>query len=216
MRTKQAIPASKPLKTQNIPRVWGVVTADALTLIGLSYPVHVDRISLSIATAVRLSSAAIAPVVVLLLTSIVPASVKDTFVFWRVRNAMPGHRAFSLHARRDSRIDLKRLRENIGRFPQDPREQNTLWYRLYRKVETDPMIIFSHRNYLLFRDIAALSAVLVVVTPIILLVLRAALPAIWISSCLFVIQYLATSLAARNHGNRLVANVLALHSLKRY
>lgn len=207
---------SKSLKTQNIPRVWGVVIADALSLVGLTYPAHLDRVSLSIATVVRFSSAAIAPVAVLLLTSIVPAAVKDAFVFWRVRNAMPGHRAFSLHAQRDSRIDLQRLRENIGRFPKDPREQNTLWYRLYKKVEADLMIIFAHRNYLLFRDIAALSAVLVVVAPIILLVLGAALPAIWSSFCLFAIQYLATALAARNHGNRLVTNVLALHSLKRY
>lgn len=206
---------AKPLKAQNVTWIWGVVVADTLTLLGFAYPAAFDQTTLPVAALLRLCAAALAPVVVLLLTSLLPSEAKAVLVFWRARNTLPGHRAFSLYAARDARIDLQALRKNIGEFPDAPRDQNTLWYRLYKKVETEAMVTLAHRHYLLFRDLAALSLLLTVIAPVVVFALGAATAAIWFTICLFAIQYLATAVAARNHGVRLVTNVLALHSSKR-
>ena len=209
------ISAPKSMRAQIDAWLWSVVVVDALILLGFTYPTLFDHATPLAAAAFRLCAAAIAPVVVLMLTSLLPSNIKAVLVFWRVCDPLPGHRAFSLHAPGDSRIDLQALRNNIGEFPNAPREQNTLWYRLYKKVETEVTVTLAHRHYLLFRDLAALSLLLVVFAPLLLFFAGASNVVISFSLCFFAIQYFAAALAARNHGIGLVTNVLALHASKK-
>jgi len=199
-----------PLKAQNTTWIWTVVVADAVALTGFAFPAVADQMTSWLASA-RIAGASIAPVLVLLLTSILPAELKEALVFWRVRDVLPGHRAFSVYAQKDPRIDLTRLREVAGDFPTAARDQNSLWYQLYRQVEADPAVAQAHRHFLLFRDLAALSLLLAIIAPVALFALGAGAAAAGLAVALFGVQYLATAVAGRFHGVRFVCNVLALH-----
>lgn len=200
----------KTLKAQNVGWIWTVAVADALTLVAIAFPAALDQAVSWFASGSHLTGASIAPLIVLLLTSLLPSGFKAMLVFWRVGDVLPAHRAFSVHAPGDPRIDLQRLRAAVGDFPERPRDQNTLWYRLFKKVDADPMVAEAHRYFLLFRDLAALSLLLAVIAPVGLYVLGEGV-GIWLALGLFGIQYLATAIAARHHGVRMVCNVLALH-----
>lgn len=203
--------AKAALKAQNTTWIWAVVVADALSLAAFAFPTSVDQATSLLASGSRIAGASIAPVIVLLLTSLLPSELKAVFVYWRTSDVLPGHRAFTIYAQKDTRIDLQRLRAVVGEFPESPRDQNTLWYRLFKKVEGDPAVAQAHRHFLLFRDLASLSLLLSVIAVGLLFFLGAGAGAFWLAVALFCAQYLATAIAARLHGVRLVCNVLALH-----
>ena len=202
--------ADKTLKALNVKSIWAVVVADALILAAAAFPDALGNAA-SIPWG-RLLGAAAAPVVVLLLTSLLPSGAKAALVFWRVRHVLPGHRAFSVYAPTDPRIDLQRLRAAVGEFPAPPRDQNSLWYRLLKKVDGEPIVAEAHRYFLLLRDLAALSILLAVLAPASLYLMADEPAAPWIALGLFVVQYFAAAVAARWQGTRLVCNVLALHA----
>jgi hypothetical protein len=138
---------------------------------------------------------------------------KARLVFWRWSNPLPGSLAFSTYVHRDSRIDSTALRKVIDRWPTIPREQNTLWYRLYRSVENEPAVVDAHRHFLLTRDCTAI-AILMLITGVPL--------GIWLISpfatagtyvALLLLQYLFARQAAYNYGIRLVTTVLALKAV---
>ncbi len=198
------------LKAQNATWVWGVAVADALALVAFAFPSVVDQAASWLSSGSRLGGAAFVPVAVLLLTSLVPSDAKAVLVFWRIKEVLPGHRAFLTFVHKDSRIDIERLRMVVGQFPETPRDQNTLWYRLFKQVEGDAGVSQAHRHFLLFRDLAALSFILMIVAPVTLLAVGAATEAAKFALWIMVVQYLATATAARFQGERLVCNVLAL------
>jgi len=203
------------LKAANLGWLWSVVALDAIALVLLAYPGPLTSETLKDFAWVRVLAGGAAPVVVLLLTSLLSADAKAVIVFWRVKETLPGHRAFSVYAPRDSRINVDALRKNVGTFPDDPREQNTLWFKLYKKVESEVTVAQAHRYYLLFRDLAAMSLLLAPLATLALYLGGAASSAAWIAFALLCSQYAATALAARSNGIRFVTNVLTLHSVKR-
>lgn len=207
--------SGKSLKAQNIGWLWGVVIADALALLAFAFPILFSPAAIKEYVWLRAIAATVAPVVVLLFTSLLSSDAKAVLVFWRLRDTLPGHRAFSVHAIKDPRIDMETLRKNAGKFPEAPRDQNATWYRLYKKVESEITVAQAHRHYLLFRDLATLSLLLAPIATLTLYILDVAPAAVGFAAALFVGQYVATAVAARNNGVRLVTNVLALHAVKR-
>jgi hypothetical protein len=201
-----------PLKVHNATWILAVVVADAVALASFAFPAWADHIGSWLAS-VRIAGASIAPVLVLLLTSILPAELKQALVFWRMRDVLPGHRAFSVYALKDPRIDVARLRAAIGEFPALARDQNSLWYRLFQQVEAEPRVAQAHRHFLLFRDLAALSILLAIIAPAALHALGAGVAAAWLAFALLGGQYVATAIAGRFHGVRFVCNVLAQHGV---
>ena len=199
------------LKAQNATWIWGAAAADALLLVAFAFPSVADQVASWLASGLRLGGAAIAPLVVLLLTSLIPSDAKAVLVYWRIKEVLPGHRAFSTFVQKDSRIDIEGLRTVVGQFPATPREQNTLWYRLFKQVENDVGVFQAHRHFLLFRDLAALSFILVIVAPALLLVVGAPTQAAGFAFAVMLVQYIASATAGRFQGERLVCNVLALH-----
>ncbi len=205
----------KSLKSQNLAWLWGVVVVDAAVLLLIAFPETFNATAFKDYAWLRGVATVVAPVIVLLLTSLISSDAKAVLVYWRLDDTLPGHRAFSTYAVNDSRIDLDSLRKNIGVFPEKAKDQNTTWYKLYKKVDSDVAVAQAHRHYLLFRDLATLSLLLAPISAILLYALDASLASSGITLALLIGQYVATAVAARHNGVRFVTNVLALHAVKR-
>lgn len=205
--------SSKSLKAGNTPILWAVVSFDVVVVIAIEVGLLLtQQVQLSRITLWRILLTAVAPVLVLFLNNLLSARLKAVLVYWRVRHVLPGHRAFSVLALRDPRIDLGKLERNVGPFPKDARDQNTKWYGLLKRVEAEPEISHAHSNFLLLRDVAALSLLLlgcVVVSALLGFVGMTT----WAPASAFLgAQYLLSAIGARHQGNGLVTSVLALHS----
>ncbi len=126
--------STKSLKDQNIKWLSTVVGADAIVLIIIAFPGMLSPVTSSDYAWLRTLGVSIAPVVVLLISSLLSSNVKAVMVFWRLNEVLPGHRTFSVYAPNDPRIDIDALRKKAGTFPNDGKEQNAMWYRLFKAV----------------------------------------------------------------------------------
>lgn len=205
----------KHLKAWNLPWLTALIAIDIGVLYFLFNPEKLGTTSVAQLTAARMALTAGIPVLVLLLASLLPQKLKAMLVFWRWKDVLPGHRAFTKYGPTDSRVDMAALRKNVGVLPTIARDQNALWYRLYRAVATEHNVIDSHKSFLLFRDMAAVSILLAILVPTTMYILEVPSKIVWISLSLFLLQYIVTALAARNCGVRFLMTVLAEHSARR-
>ena len=146
--------------------------------------------------------------VVLVLSYLLPSSIKNQVIFLRSRNPLPGTRAFSSLIERDPRILRTELEAIYGQLLTSPDQQNALWYRIYKEKQKDPVVNHSHGKWLLFRD--AFSVTLLILIPAsVYTYVRSGL---LVGIC-FLVAYLiimvALWISARNTANRFVCNVLA-------
>lgn len=206
---------SKTLKGRNLAWLVATLILDFLVLLVLAFHTAIEDLTPTRLVIIRASLTALLPIPALILSSLVSADRKATLVFWRFTHPLPGSRAFSVHAPADQRIDLTKLKMNVGAFPASERDQNTKWYGLYKQVESDPSVVDSHKNYLLFRDVAAMSLLLIPILPVAMHFGGVDTPRILISTVLFLGQYLVTAFAARTTGIRFVQNVLAVHASRK-
>jgi len=143
--------------------------------------------------------------------ALVDPMTKARLVFWRWAQPLPGSRAFTVHIKKDPRINVPALRAKLGTFPKSEAEQNGVWYMLYKSVESEPAVAHGHKEYLFTRDWTTLAAMMVVVLGA--LAIWQAPPttaAIYVGGLL--VQYLLVRLAAANYGRRFVTTVLAIKS----
>jgi len=138
------------------------------------------------------------------------AEMKSRVVFMRWRNPLPGCEAFSRYAKNDPRIDFSAIERLWGPLPASPREQNALWYRLYKSVDVDQSVAQVHRSFLFTRDYACLALMLAVVLGLVGFVQIRSKSIAAIYFFVLVFQFLVAGQAARNHGKRFVATVLAI------
>jgi hypothetical protein len=138
------------------------------------------------------------------------SEAKARLVFLRWRDPMPGAAAFTMYAKLDPRIDVAALKQKFGPLPKSPRDQNALWYRLYKTVENEPAVFQAHRNYLFTRDYAAASFMFLVILGAAGLWEIPSLTTALLYVALLIAQYLAVRHAAKNHGIRFVTTVLAI------
>lgn len=138
-----------------------------------------------------------------------PEKYKARIVFMRWNNPLPGSYAFTEHATSDPRIDIRNLEQKFWPLPEEPLEQNRLWYTLYVSVESDVSVRQVHRNYLLARDYTCLALMMVILLGVLGLFLFSSLAAACIYIGVLVVQFLLAGQAARNHGKRFVTTVLA-------
>ncbi|MBX9865204.1 MAG: hypothetical protein K2Y42_20875 [Hyphomicrobium sp.] len=207
---------SPSLKAENGKAIWLLVSADIVAIVLLLTGFTFSQASLSelaqSAFVRGLLFAAVGPLVAVFLNDLLPSNAKASIVFWRIKDALPGHRAFSEHAEADPRIDIAALKKRVGEFPRNPRDQNSSWYRLFQKYQSNVTIIDSHKRFLLFRDSSSLTLLILVIA--------------WLASVLakapgglqatvaggLAVQFLWLAVSARNTGIRLVQNVLALEA----
>lgn len=151
-------------------------------------------------------------VLAVVLNGFLSADVKAMLVFWKLKNPLPGCRAFSKYLKRDPRVDPSIIRDRYGGLPSDPTEENRLWYKIYRQREGDTRVRDAHRNYLATRDLAALSMIfLATLAPSAAMLSAETAPVAYYVGAL-VVAYLLTSQAARTYGRRFVTTVLAVES----
>jgi hypothetical protein len=207
--------SSKTLKGRNLAWLVATLVLDVLVLLVIAFHAAIDDLTLTKVVVIRAGLTALLPIPALILSSLISSDHKAILVFWRIKYPLPGARAFSVHAPKDHRIDLAKLKKNVGEFPAGEREQNSKWYGLYKQVDSDGSVVDSHKNYLLFRDIAAMSLMLVPTLPLILYFSGVDSARMLVSAVWFLGQYLITAFAARNTGIRFVQNVLAVHASRK-
>ncbi|WP_062782612.1 hypothetical protein [Novosphingobium capsulatum] len=160
------------------------------------------------------SLAGLAGLGVLLLQEIVPRPIKEMLVFWRWRDRVPGCRAFSVIAPADQRIDPVDLQILLPRQSLTASEENALWYRWFKSVESDPGIADNHRRFLILRECTVVLLMLFLATPLLLFLKttpQLSLPTFM--GGLF-LCYVVVAFAAQNASKRLVGNVIALKVAK--
>jgi hypothetical protein len=204
--------AATTLKGKNLTWLVAALAFDAIVLWLVASQAPATELASAQSLAKRAALVTLLPVPALLLSSLLSSNLKAVLVFWRWQHPLPGARAFTVHAPADPRIALDRLRKNVGEFPQDLREQNSRWYALYREVQDEASVRDSHGHYLLFRDLAAVSLLLMLAVPLALLAVASATGIVLGTAAFFLIQYLLAAQAGRVAGVRMVRNVLALHA----
>lgn len=206
-------PNSRTLKPLYFKWLVMLAALDVIVVLLFVAPELAEAVTLPRLAAFRAFIAPALPVLVLLLTGILPANVKAMLVFWKIATPLPGSAAFTKHAPADQRIDMAALKKNVGAFPTDPTEQNTKWYKLYQLVADEVSVVEAHKLFLMYRDMAVMSLPLIVLVPL----------GLWFASAsgqltaaaVFFVQYLVTALNARHSGNRFVSNVLAVHATRK-
>lgn len=150
-----------------------------------------------------------AAVLIIVMEGIFKNGIKEVLIFWRFKNRLPGHHAFSHIGPNDPRINMKKIALLFPHgLPADPKEQNNEWYELYRLYRDEPQVFHSHEAFLLTRDLASLTIVFI---PLATLghFLFGNSPVMLAAHILILIGlFLVISLSARNYGERFTANVL--------
>jgi len=153
--------------------------------------------------------AGISGIALLVLQDIVPRSWKEAIVFWRLRDRVPGCRAFSVVAKSDQRVNQAELSKLLPATSMSPGEENALWYRWLKEADKDPGICDNHHRFLALRDSAVLVLLLTLVSPFLLLLgSRSMAGTLWLTAATAG-AYLLTALAAAQAAKRLVGNVIA-------
>jgi hypothetical protein len=201
----------KSLKAQNLPWLVSLSTFDILIVAAFVYPV-ISSAFLSELSSIRALTTLLLPVIVLLITGLLPHDVKASLVYWKLNDVLPGHEAFTKYGLSDARVDMAALGARIGELPTIPKEQNRLWFKLYKAVENTPQVSEAHKMYLLYRDMAAISFLLLLFAPIGFYLSGFGLTTVSIMAGIFALQYLISAVAARHSGVRFVTNVMAIQS----
>lgn len=153
-------------------------------------------------------------ILAVVINGILPTFIKDTLVFLRLKNPLPGCRAFSNIAKQDSRVDLSVIKASWGGLPKKPEKQNKLWYKIYSQHKNDTAVRQSHKDFLFTRDYTAISFLFLILGSSLSFLLLGTGGLFWCYSILMLLQYVLVSLAARNYGIRMVTNVLAIESAR--
>ena len=205
----------RSLKSLNLKWLIAMATADVIVLVLFLAPELIAGATTNQIGLYRAIGAVVIPVFVLLLLNVLSSSVKAMLVYWRPLGWLPGCEAFTKYGPADPRVDMNALKKNVGAWTSDPKEQNSKWFKLYKLVENVTEVASTQKDFLMYRDMAALSLPLVALGPLGLLVAGASRNSIWLASGMFFVQYILSAVSARHAGERFVCNVLALHAAKK-
>lgn len=138
--------SGKTLNARNLAWLVATLILDCLVLLVLAFNTAVEELSPTRMAVIRGSLSALLPIPALILSALISANLKAILVFWRISYPLPGCRAFTVYAPADFRIDLEKLKKNVGEFPTTERDQNAKWYSLYKQVKSDSSVADSHKN----------------------------------------------------------------------
>jgi hypothetical protein len=202
----------KSLKDQNRWQIWIIVAVNSLFLYGVvqANAIKLDGLRAAFKDAEKLVPVGLALVVATVLNGLVSADAKARLVFLRWGHALPGHRAFSVYAVRDPRIDVCALEKLQGAaLPVDPVEQNRAWYRIYKTMENDVAVRQVHRDFLLLRDYTGLAAVFILFYGAAGFYAVPSMRTAIIYVIILLAQFAVVRQGAANYGIRFVTTVLA-------
>jgi hypothetical protein len=209
------VKAAAPLKEKNMRRLAVVMVANfvAYTVLVLGQALITNDWYATAKAIIDLLPAGLGLVLMSVANALVDPMTKARLVFWRWAQPLPGSRAFTVHIKKDPRINVSALRAKLGDFPKSEKEQNGVWYKLYKSVESEPAVEHAHKEYLFTRDWTSLAAMMVILLGA-LAFWQAPLMTAAIYFAGLVLQYLLVRLAAANYGQRFVTTVLATKSAK--
>lgn len=152
--------------------------------------------------------------VLVMLSNLLPADVKQKLVFMRLKNELPASRVHFL-CKKDPRIEYGVVE---SRWPEvfdieiDEATRNTRWYhQIYKTVKDTEEVKQSHRSFLLYRD--AFAGLLIIFLVTVASTFAGAIPLIGqVKPSVILIQgvFVLTALAAANvAGKRFVINAVA-------
>lgn len=202
---------SGKLKDQNRWQLWLIIAANAVVFYGACWWGAFELTGLTaLASAANLLPVGLAIVVTTVANGLLSSSMKDRLVFLRWHEALPGHRAFSVHAKADPRIDFTRLQRACGnKIPSAPKDQNSLWYRFYLELQDVPAVQQVHRDFLLLRDYTGLAALFLIGLGVAAVFLVGPWQAFGVYLGILLLQLIVVRHAAANYGVRFVCTVLA-------
>jgi hypothetical protein len=155
-------------------------------------------------------------ILIIVLEGLFKNSLKEFFVFWRFKNRLPGHRAFSHIGPNDPRIDMERVRKLFPHgIPTDPKVQNSEWFQLYSLYQDELQVFYSHKAFLLTRDLTSLTVVFIPLSILGHFLLGSKPQMLVYHLLILVILFIAISLSAKHYGERFVANVIVEASIKK-
>jgi hypothetical protein len=207
------------LKKENSKIIWGVIATHALVFwfVSSGLPRSMVTWKQIVEEVPALAPAGLAFAVVgvihLMLLGLLPRNLKESIVHWRLRDPLPGGRAFSRYAQRDSRINWSVL-TTLGAKPDDsPASQNRTFYAISKQVENDRGVQNAHRAYLAARDAALLNFFAMLFLPVMaaFVVKNLGVPLCYLATLL--VAFLGSAIAAQNYAIRFVENVLAAVSV---
>lgn len=139
-----------------------------------------------------------------------PRQVKDAPVYLRWPYAAPGHRAFSIYAQRDIRVDYDQLKAELPELQDQwaltPEIENKVWYRLFKTHEKTEAVSHAHRMWLMLRDLTLLAYLFFGAFIIIGLYFKHGIN--WgLYLTIFTLELLVFWRAAWNSGEQLICNV---------
>lgn len=204
--------ASKSLKDANRPKLWMTIAANLVVLYGFSQyeAVTTSGIKGLIAGATSLVPLTLSLIVTTIANGFLSDKTKSRLVFLRWRHAMPGHRAFSVFAVSDPRVDVDGLRKLLVKdWPTDPEAQNRTWYRLFKEVENDPAVLYAHGEYLFTRDYAGFATLFVFALGTAAGLTVRPIPVLLVYLGCLLLQFLVVRHTAATYGERFVCTVLA-------
>jgi len=207
--------AERSLKSQNFAWLVALATADAIVLALFVAPEVITNTTTTQLGIYRALGAVVLPIFVLLLTNVLSSNFKAMLVYWKPYGWVPGREAFTKFGPADHRVDMAQLKKHVGAWVEDPKEQNSKWYRLYKQVETVLEVAHAQKDFLMYRDMAVLSLSLVLLAPLGLYLAESSTKALLVAASMFLAQYVLAAISARNAGERFVCNVLAVHSAKK-
>lgn len=158
--------------------------------------------------------AAIAYIVTVILSGFLSSKIKYILVFWRLKHTLPGHRSFSQLMAQDTRIDAAVIAGKYGELPQEPEMQNRLWYRIYKQYELDKTVLEAQKNFLLMREITAITVIFIPVFTATGLFILSDFRSFFFYLLFLLVIAAVTATAGRNYGEQLVLNVMAAASIQ--
>lgn len=150
-----------------------------------------------------------------LLNGVVDPVDKARLIYFRWNDPLPGSRAFTVEATRDPRIDLRRLQEKLGPFPDEGPKQNSLWYQLYKPLAKEPAVVDAHRGYLLGRDYTIFALLQLLILGPLALTQFGSLSWAMSFNAVLAVQCAVSWTAAARYGRRMVTTVLALRTAQK-
>ncbi len=149
------------------------------------------------------------PLISIILTSVFSSNIKECISLWKLKNPLPGHRAFTEYAPKDTRIDNDVLKTRLGSIPTDETEQNKTWYKIYKGVSELYTIQDSHKYFLLFRELTSVAFLFLIVTPFSFVFTSKPINHTILYTIIIAAHYIVLAICTQNTGKRLVCNVLA-------
>lgn len=204
---------TKTLKEQNSKLIWVFFSFNVVLfyIVGLSQIINFSELEIKSFITVRGVWVLIVPLLLFVLNGIVSSDFKAILSFWRFKNPLPACRAFSFYADKDDRIDKNFLTSKFGQLPVLPKEQNSLWYKIYKKHQENPVVKKSHKDFLLARDITSSAFLFFILGGISILILSVE-SVKWLYVIYLLIQFIIFAIVAQNHGKRFVCNALAIET----